>query len=605
MHRGPDGIKTYQSSDLAFVHCLLRTTPEEFYEKQPLRDKETGIIITADARIDNRKELLNKLRTFNEKNEKIPDSRIIIEAYKKWGEDCAIHLIGDFAFVLWDPHLRKLFCARDHIGSRPFYYYSSEKIFAFASEIKSIFALQTVPRSINESRVADYLQLLSGNNTDTFYKHIVRLAPASFLVINDGKRVIHKYWDYNYEATTKGADNDTYSQEFKEIFVEAVQCRLRTVSPLGCTMSGGLDSSSVVCVANRALSTYGRLSTFSYNFPLLAKEQLKLIDERRYQEAVLKNGNFDHHDIIGHEHDPLINLTEHLDSYDQPFFYPHLYLDWHAWSVAKETGIRVMLNGLDGDSVVSHGYEYLHDLILRGRFDLFGKNIKQLSRTLNVPVKQLIKRYLIRPYFLAPIKDTYFYLNSKFRPATLVSKILKKDFAMSTGLVSRLQPDFSSFRSARQIHYQRLTNPLLTSALESINVFASRFQVEMRSPFFDRRIMEFCFKLPPDQKLQNGWNRFVLREAMKDIIPSEVFLRVGKSNLSPGFIHTFLSKNLKIVENAIKTPAPRLSEMIDTKELARQFAFFLKNPYTCNRLFHLNLYSVVVLNGWYEKLRLS
>jgi asparagine synthase (glutamine-hydrolysing) len=601
-HRGPDGINSLQLNGLALVNCLLRTTPESLYENQPLQDEDSKIVITADARIDNRQELLDKLRPFKEKSEQTPDSRIILEAYKKWGEECPVQLIGDFAFVIWDPRLRQLFCARDHIGARPFFYHFSNKIFVFASEIKAIFTLPDILNTINESRVADYLQLLTSNNTDTFYKNIFRLAPASSLLLSNGKCVISKYWDYNHAHTIKRADNDAYAIEFKDILFEAVRCRLKTVSPIGCTMSGGLDSSSVACVANRILDNNKRLHTFSYNFPLLADEQLKKIDERHYQAAVLATGDFIHHDIIGSEYAPLRDIAIHIKTYDQPFFYPHLYLEWQAWSIAQGNEIRVMLNGMDGDSVISHGYEYLQDLILHGRFMRFLKNIREVSERQKLSKKQLVNAYFVRPYLRAPFANIYRLLKRKLQPCCNVSSIISKDFALSSGLTDRIKVDFSPFRTAKRYHYQRLINPLLTDALEETNIFASRFHVEIRTPFFDRRLMEFCYGLPPDQKLQNGWTRFVLRQAMKDVIPAEIFERVAKSNLSPGFIHTLLSNHVNLIENVIKSPSPKLSGKIDAGVLLDQLATFCQNPFFCNRLYHLNLYGIVAMNMWYEQL---
>ncbi len=596
-HRGPDGVNSLHLDGVALIHCLLKATPESLFERQPLKDSGSGITVIADARIDNRLELQKLIQIKNTIKGQIPDSLLILEAYKKWGQECPAHLIGDFAFALWDEQNRQLFCARDHIGARPFYYYQSDKFFAFSSEIKAILTLQDVPRTINDNRVADCLQLLVGNNTETFYKKIFRLEPATALIVAPTKFSTRRYWDYNHKYTVKRKNNDEYAQEFREIFIEAVRCRLRTLSPVGCTMSGGLDSSSVACAAGRIIKN-SLLHTFSFNFPDLPESELAKIDERKYQQAVLASGDFIHHSINGHEFAPLQDLLVHLDCYDQPFFYPHLYLDWQAWKIAQENGIRVMLNGLDGDAVVSHGYEHLHHLVYHGKLFQFVKNIKEVSQEQGISKQLLMKLYLIHPLFKAPLAYIYHWVKTKTLPLWKVNTLLSGEFAVSSGLTRRINERKSLFQSAKKAHYQSLTNPLLTDVLELTNNFSSRFQIEVRSPFFDRRVMEFCYALPSEQKLQNGWSRFILRKAMQDVVPKKIVERMGKSNLSPGFIHTFLQNHSRLIQQMMASPHPYLSNKIKKDVLQHLYESLTREPYTCNRSYHLNIYFLVLLQEW-------
>jgi len=601
-HRGSNGVNVLQFEGVSLVHCLLQTTPESLFEFQPLKDNESEIVIIADARIDNRRELLEKFRVESKKWSQIPDCRIILEAYKKWGSDCPGQLVGDFAFALWDPHIRKLFCARDHIGARPFYYYYSEKFFVFSSEIKAILTFPHIPQTIDDSRVADYLQLLVGNNTNTFYKNIFRLEPATALTIDKRKFIEKKYWDYNHGHTIKRKDDDAYAQEFKEIFFEAVRCRLRSTGPIGCTMSGGLDSSSVACVAEQLLAAQNPLHTFSFNFPRLPEKELKKIDECQYQNAVLAKGSFVQHAINGHEFEPLRDLTTQLKSYDQPFFFPHLYLEWQALKIAQGKGIRVMLNGLDGDTVVSHGYEHVRNLLLKGR--LYGaiKNLLAISKRQHIPKKVLFKTYLFDQFLKAPLRYCYHFSQKRINPYWNVSRILTDNFALTSGLTEQIKPEFSMLQTARRYHYRRLTNPLLTHALEQTNNFSLCFQIENRSPFFDRRLMEYCYSLPPEQKLKNGWTRYVLRQAMKGIVPVEVIERTGKSDLTPGFISTFWSENAQGIEGRMADFHPYLYGKIDRDEIRNQFISFREGQYTCNQRYLLNLYNFLVLERWLENI---
>ena len=156
-HRGPDGIGMWSEGPVGFGHRMLWTTPESRRETLPLVSQCDGLVITADARIDNREELADLLDINNNQLELLSDSALILAAYERWGEDSPEKLLGDFAFVIWDRRKRELFAARDFFGTKPFYYYFGGGTFAFASEIKSIFRSGVVARIVNEVRVADFL----------------------------------------------------------------------------------------------------------------------------------------------------------------------------------------------------------------------------------------------------------------------------------------------------------------------------------------------------------------------------------------------------------------------------------------------------------------
>ena len=178
-HRGPDGAAVWCEANVGLGHRMLHTTPESLSETLPFVDKSRDLVITADARIDNREELTEALGLSAETAKQLSDSQFILQAYIKWGEDCPNHLLGDFAFVIWDGRKQKLFCARDHFGVKPFYYYHAPgKFFAFATEIKALLTLADVPRQLNELRVGQYLTGMFDDKEITFYEGILRLPPA-------------------------------------------------------------------------------------------------------------------------------------------------------------------------------------------------------------------------------------------------------------------------------------------------------------------------------------------------------------------------------------------------------------------------------------------
>ena len=178
------------------------------------------LALTADARIDNRPELLRTLRLGDSD---VPDSELILAAYEKWGEDLAAHLVGDFAFALWDGHARKLVCARDVMGIKPFYYYAGGEVFAFASEIKGLLAHPEVPRRLNETKVVDYLAPVFEDLEQTFYEGIYRLPPAQVLVVEEGRIRRRTYWELDASRELRLGSDEAYVEAFREVFTEALR----------------------------------------------------------------------------------------------------------------------------------------------------------------------------------------------------------------------------------------------------------------------------------------------------------------------------------------------------------------------------------------------
>src|SRR2546422_5671131 len=348
-HRGPDGAGVWSEGTVGLGHRLLHTTPESLRERLPLASGDGTLVLTADARIDNRAELLGAL----DRGVEATDAELILAAYERWGERCPEHLLGDFVFVIWDARRAALFCARDHFGVKPFYnHHAPGRLFAFASEIKGLLALAEVPRRLNETRVADYLVPLLEDKVITFYEDILRLPPAHRMTVTrEGVRT-EQYWALDPEREIRMKSDEEYADAFREIFTEAVRCRLRSAFPVGSMLSGGLDSSSVVCVARQLLQQNGgnRFHTFSIVF-----DDVPECDERRYVEAVLAGGGADPHYIRGDLLSPLGDVDRFLDHQDEPLSVPNLFLYWAACRLASESGMRVFLDGVDGDTTVSHG----------------------------------------------------------------------------------------------------------------------------------------------------------------------------------------------------------------------------------------------------------
>jgi asparagine synthase (glutamine-hydrolysing) len=567
-HRGPHGEGAWCRAAVALGHRLLHTTPESLSETLPLVERGGGLALTADARIDNRQELLRALPGSARPTRDAPDSELILAAYRAWGSRCVEHLVGDFAFALWDNAQGHLFCARDQFGVKPFYYhYQPGRLFAFATEIKGMLALPEVPRRLNESRVADYLQASFDDQEITFYAGIVRLPPAHTLVITRERLTLQRYWSLDPEREVRLGSNRAYAEAFREVFAQAVGSRLRSAFPVGSSLSGGLDSSSIVCTARDLMRRHGGgpLHTFSLLF-----EDLPECDESPFIDAVLDGGDLVPHRIRGDRLSPLEDLDRYLTCEDGASWVFNMCLHWAMHRSAAEHGVRVFLDGLGGDEVVCHGIGRLPELLRSGRLPELAVSVIRLGRHFEQSPIRILRRQAIRP--LLPPVALRLWAASRGRcpPAPgppPVRPLVAHAFAERTGLEARRRRLYRSRSSApstlRGSHCGALLAGINSAGFESIDPVAAAFFLEPRYPFFDRRLVEFCLALPGEQKLRWGWTRFVLRQAMAGTLPEQVRRRGGKTNLSPQFHEGFLAFERERIEAVVHGGMQSVAQYVD------------------------------------------
>ena len=238
---------------MGLCHLRLCITPESLHEHLPMPDAAQNLVLTADARIDNRDELINELAIAETGHRVVTDSELILAAYARWGEGCPERLVGDFAFAIWDGRNQTLFCARDHFGVKPFYYHRSGRFFAFASEIRALLRLKAISGRVNETKVADFLGRTELDPTTTFYQDLLQLPAAHSMVIGHERSAIRCYWALDGSRELRLKSDDEYHEAFRAHFTRAVRDHVRSAYPIGSLLSGGLDSSSIVAVAKKVV----------------------------------------------------------------------------------------------------------------------------------------------------------------------------------------------------------------------------------------------------------------------------------------------------------------------------------------------------------------
>jgi asparagine synthase (glutamine-hydrolysing) len=485
-----------------------------------------GFVVVADARIDVPRHAPSR-----------PAGDVIAEAWRQWGADCVSHLEGDFAFAVWDPATRTLFAARDAFGVKPFLYaFLPGKLFAFASVARALLVVPDVPREVDHERVREFLDLRFESAERTFHRSLRRLPGGHTLTLRDGVVAVRRWWSPRDVRPLRLRGGDAaYADGYREHFVRAVRERMADVPPaaVGALMSGGLDSSAIACVARdeRLRAGAPALPVISWVF-----SDCREADEREFQQPVLASGGLrpltlDSAQGVG---SPWQDLELFLP--DGPLYAPNYYLNAEAAKLARAQGIRVLLDGLGGDSTVSRGGARFMELFIRGRPFTLARELRALAsrRGTAESMARLFAAHVAMP--MAP--------GAVLR---LASRLRGRSYGAS-----------QRFFSVRQEHLAHFESPLLAEGLELFDRLVAPFGVEGRYPFFDRRLAEYCLSLPADQKMADGFSRMVARRAMKGIVPDAVLQRAGKG--APGLhmlaalrtehaaLDTFLAQDATLVE---------------------------------------------------------
>ncbi|GAB4425064.1 MAG: lasso peptide isopeptide bond-forming cyclase [Chloroflexi bacterium OHK40] len=569
-HRGPDGSGMWHAGPVGLGHQMLHTTPESLRERLPLADRSGAFILTADARIDNRAELIASLGLRDRAPAGVSDSDLILAAYERWGERCPFYLLGDFAFAIWDARTLSLFAARDHFGVRAFYYHASAHTFAFATEIKGLLALPELPRTINEARIGDYLLNSHEDQVSTFYQSISRLPPGHCLRLSGGQLRTWRYWELERQPELRLRSTADYAEGYRAHFTEAVRCRMRAAFPVGSMLSGGLDSSSIVTVARALGREQGLPSLHTYSAIF---DEVRASDERRYIQAVLDQGGLEPTFVPGDSVTPLTAIEQVLWHQDEPFHAPNLFVNWLIWGRVRQQGVRVLFDGVLGDSTAAHGYEYLDELAYAGRWLRLAREVRALCQVRQHRTLPVLQRYLLEAAFaprLAEVLQVAHRLRGQPWPAPPIPPQINPAFARRLDLPGRLRvlegERLHPVWTEREAHFRLLTTGATTSALEALEHAVAAFGIEARLPFLDRRLVEFCLALPSDQKLHRGWNRAMVRHGLADVLPPTVRWRKDKGDLGHNFKHGLAADGARI-EQILWQDAELLAPYVDLPAL--------------------------------------
>jgi asparagine synthase (glutamine-hydrolysing) len=540
-HRGPDGSGLWANGAIGLGHLAFHTTPEAVHERQPLADAGGELQLTLDGRVDNRAELLADLRANGCEPREDTDAELVLQAYRCWGEECPARIVGDFAFAVWDRPAQRLFCARDAPGARQLFYYRDARVFLWATEWRALFEHAAVSRAPNEQVLAQYLSNTFASDDDTLFRDVARLPAAHSLTLTRAGLRLRRYWSVDLRRAIRYRDDGDYAAHFRSVFREAVRCRLRSQAPVAADLSGGLDSSSIVAMA-QALRAEGAMGAPDFRVCSLTFPG-RACDERPFVEAVTRRWKLVPHYCEGATADRGYFEAQARRDFVMPLG-PSGVLSENMRRMQGAAGARVVLDGHGGDEWFTGGDHRFADLLREGRLAALAKEVLAGRRQTGDPhsLKELL-RTALWPLLPLGLRVALRRLLGRLGSAPFIAPAFARQLPSIATLCQ--EPVLGAALSFDQAGMRGcLRGNACPHGWEGIHPSAARQGVEGRSPFMDRRLIEFAFALPAEQRRRGSWTKFVMREAMRGLLPESVAARTDKAEFSHAIVETLCAPGM-------------------------------------------------------------
>lgn len=519
-HRGPDDDGYFVEGRVGLGHRRLSII-DLSGGKQPIFNEDESAAIIFNGEIYNYQDLAAELAAAGHIFKTRSDTETILHAYEEYGADCVDHLRGMFGFAIWDRRKRRLLLARDRLGVKPIYYYRNDRFLAFASEIKALLEIPSVPREVDPEALDLYLSLRYVPGPRTMFKNIFRLQPGHLLVADDRGVRTRKYWDIDY-ADPEPRPLEHYLERFRELLEESVRLRLIAEVPLGVFLSGGLDSSAILALMSK-VGGGERVKTFSVGY----EEEAGEANEFEYARLAADAFGAEHHEyrLSAKEFgDSASDLVWHLD---EPLADPSAIPLYFISKLAREH-ITVVLSGEGADEILG-GYGIYRRMLALDRI------YQHSPAGLLAPwVARLTPSEALRHYVRMsgqPLEARYRGVSRGFG-AEGKRRLVGEDRVKQSE--RQLQEVFGGYFNAVQ-KASPLNRMLYVDAKvwlpDDLLIKADKMTManalELRVPFLDHKLVEFAAALPDDRKL-NGSGKAILRQAMRGVLPDAIIDRPKK-----------------------------------------------------------------------------
>lgn len=608
-HRGPDGRgvlrvdssgsvrakfdessgETEESTErIALGHCRLAILDVSKAGLQPMVSRSRKTWICFNGEVYNFRELRDELRASGYLFSTGSDTEVVLAAWEEWGAQCFERFNGMWALAIWDGVKQKLILSRDRFGIKPLYFTVWEDRLIFASEIKGLLVDEAIPRTPNDAVIAAYLKFgMVNHSNETFFQDIQAFPAGHYAEVDwnePGSFVPIRFWELKVDDQVSLATSaEEASEVFRHLFNSSIQLQMRSDVPVGACLSGGLDSSAIVCSATQ-LGVVPRFNTFT------SGSVDKRFDERKWSDMVNSKTGSLSHVVIPDQDGFLSDLRSLMHVQDEPFTTASIYAQFCVMREASRAKVPVLLDGQGADEALC-GYRkfyffYLHELTKNRKYRRACHELLQLIRYGDRKALHLWegKRYLPQ-----------LFSGSKRGMANLISSTFRSNYdgshlPLGAGVTvqERQNADVLQFSVPSLLRY------------EDRNSMA--FSIESRVPFLDHRIVEFLCSLPTEYKLNKGRTKEILRRSMRGTVPDAILDRRDKV----GFVtpqQVWMRDRLGVlIRERFRTSEERISRWIDTPKLISGFEEFMAGRLSEN---YSEYFRIFILDLWIEELKLS
>jgi asparagine synthase (glutamine-hydrolysing) len=526
-HRGPDDRGIFEEPGVGLGHRRLSIIDLSPAGRQPMANEDGSLLIVYNGEIYNFRELRKGLEERGHVFTSRSDTEVILHLYEEKKEACLADLRGMFAFAIWDRRRRRLFLARDRAGQKPLVYAEHEGGLLFASELKALLEVPGLSREVDDTSIHHYLTYQYVPSPRTIFKSIHKLPPAHYLFWEGGRIVVSRYWDLHYQPKLRLRSLQAYRERFMEIFNESVRLRLVSDVPLGAFLSGGVDSSAVV--AAMSLQGAAPVRTFSIGFTE------RDYDEVRYARQVAARYGTEHHEMVV-EPRALDILPKLVDAYNEPFADSSAVPTYHVSRMTREH-VTVALSGDGGDEALAGYRRYAVDRFLAWylrlpsflREGVIRRVVERLPRTRR-PRGFLgqLKRFVSS---VDPVRERQYVRYLCFFSEEQKQDLYTPEFSAamagedSVGLIEEIYRLADGRDFLDRTLYVDTRSYLPDDILVKVDIAGMANSLETRSPFLDHHLMEFTAACPSRLKLRGRQGKYLLKEAVKDLLPPEIVRR--------------------------------------------------------------------------------
>lgn len=583
-HRAPGGVARLGPGGAALAGLLGPCAGG------PVADGEDGCAVVADARLDDRTGLIERLGARGEDLRRASDARLILAAYRRWGTSCPVHLLGDFAFAIHDGRRGRLFAARDPMGLRPLHYRVEPDRVLVASEIAQILAATSGAPALSERGVAAYLAGLREDDGGTCYEGVRRLPPGHALVVDADRVRVERWWRLDAGRQIRHRDERAYVEQLRALLAEAVRCRLRPDGPVGLLLSGGLDSGTVAAFGGRLLEAGGEelapLHAYSWAF-----EELVECDERAVSGAIADRYGLPVTDVPADDAWPLRDHPAHGPHRDEPYAGVYQPLVERGLAAAREEGMATVMTGHRGDLVAGeHIYDYT-GLLLTGRWGRLAREAAvqaewrgtstagEILRRAVLPLRRNLWPPGRAPRLRSAARRAYRAVRP-FEPSAL--PWVERDFLRSAGVeeipaTPATPPELEGARQhARRLRYEAIFAPEHMRGVRWAERLHAAHGLGFADPWSDVRLVEFAVAVPQRVLNVTGEEKRLVRQALEGLVPGEALARAGKVSPFPLYERALRERETDRVLDLLSGAEVERRGWVDAGELRSRFLAYLE-----------------------------